>query len=230
MMLAVLNFKNLVDFEEQLQFLDDLSHADVQVDLKISPTLPVPNDFENFEIISQNLTIKERTVGEISPSVLHHLNISTSFIGHLERRKSLNEGLLIVRKRLENALENDIKPIISVGQYSNLELVTEELDILLKDQPITKPIIIAYESLASTEMGRALYSIDEIRDVHNKIREFMATHYPAIDYQLILGGHMDEVGSPIANAIGYDGVLIGDRYHTLASFQPVLNVLNNLSR
>ena len=31
-MLAVLNFKNLVDFEEQLQFLDDLSHADVQVD------------------------------------------------------------------------------------------------------------------------------------------------------------------------------------------------------
>ncbi|MGL5687381.1 MAG: triose-phosphate isomerase, partial [Weissella cibaria] len=168
-MLAVLNFKNLVDFEEQLQFLDDLSHADVQVDLKISPTLPVPNDFENFEIISQNLTIKERTVGEISPSVLHHLNISTSFIGHLERRKSLNEGLLIVRKRLENALENDIKPIISVGQYSNLELVTEELDILLKDQPITKPIIIAYESLASTEMGRALYSIDEIRDVHNKI-------------------------------------------------------------
>ena len=85
-MLAVLNFKNLVDFEEQLQFLDDLSHADVQVDLKISPTLPVPNDFENFEIISQNLTIKERTVGEISPSVLHHLNISTSFIGHLERR------------------------------------------------------------------------------------------------------------------------------------------------
>lgn len=74
-MLAVLNFKNLVDFEEQLQFLDDLSHADVQVDLKISPTLPVPNDFENFEIISQNLTIKERTVGEISPSEIGRAHV-----------------------------------------------------------------------------------------------------------------------------------------------------------
>ncbi|MFR4252791.1 MAG: triose-phosphate isomerase [Weissella confusa] len=229
-MLAVLNFKNLVDFELQKQFLNDLDNAEVQVELKIAPTLPVDNDHDKFEVISQNLTIKERTVGEISPSVLRSLGITTSFIGHLERRKSLNEGLLIVRKRLENALENDIKPIISVGQYSNLEMVTEELDILLLDQKITKPIIIAYESLASTEMGRALYSIDEIRDVHNTIRAFMKSNYPAIDYQLILGGHMDEVGSPIASAIGYDGVLIGDRYHTLEAFQPVLDVLNNLSR
>ena len=229
-MLAVLNFKNQVDFQEQQQFLQDLSEAEVNFDLKIAPTLPVANQYENFEIISQNLTIKERTVGEISPSVLRYLGIHTSFIGHLERRKTLNEGFLIVRKRLENALDNDITPIISVGQYSNLDLVTEELGILLKDEPITKPIIIAYESLASTEMGRALYSIDEIRDVHNKIREFMSEHYPTINYQLILGGHMDEVGSPIAAAIGYDGVLIGDRYHTLAAFQPVLDVLNNLNR
>src|SRR5699024_12200283 len=67
--------------------------------------------------------------------------ITTSFIGHLERRKSLNEGLLIVRKRLENALENDITPILSVGQYSNIEMVVEELGILLKDEPINKPKI-----------------------------------------------------------------------------------------
>ena len=40
-MLAVLNFKNLVDFELQKQFLNDLDNAEVQVDLKIAPTLPV---------------------------------------------------------------------------------------------------------------------------------------------------------------------------------------------
>lgn len=229
-MLAVLNFKNLVDFEQQKQFLTDLSQTTVDVDLKIAPTLPVPNTYDNFEVVSQNLTIKQRTVGEISPSVLQSLGITTSFIGHLERRKSLNEGLLIVRKRLENALENDITPILSVGQYSNIEMVVEELGILLKDEPINKPIIIAYESLASTEMGRALYSIDEIRDIHDAIRKFMKNNYPEISYQLILGGHMDEAGSPIANAIGYDGVLIGDRYHTLTDFQPVLDVLNKLSK
>lgn len=229
-MLAVLNFKNLVDFEQQKQFLTDLSQTTVDVDLKIAPTLPVTNTYDNFEVVSQNLTIKQRTVGEISPSVLQSLGITTSFIGHLERRKSLNEGLLIVRKRLENALENDITPILSVGQYSNIEMVVEELGILLKDEPINKPIIIAYESLASTEMGRALYSIDEIRDIHDAIRKFMKNNYPEISYQLILGGHMDEAGSPIANAIGYDGVLIGDRYHTLTDFQPVLDVLNKLSR
>lgn len=229
-MLVVLNFKNLVDFEQQKQFLTDLSQTTVDVDLKIAPTLPVTNTYDNFEVVSQNLTIKQRTVGEISPSVLQSLGITTSFIGHLERRKSLNEGLLIVRKRLENALENDITPILSVGQYSNIEMVVEELGILLKDEPINKPIIIAYESLASTEMGRALYSIDEIRDIHDAIRKFMKNNYPEISYQLILGGHMDEAGSPIANAIGYDGVLIGDRYHTLTDFQPVLDVLNKLSK
>lgn len=42
-MLAVLNFKNLVDFEQQKQFLTDLSQTTVDVDLKIAPTLPVPN-------------------------------------------------------------------------------------------------------------------------------------------------------------------------------------------
>ncbi|MFP7482083.1 triose-phosphate isomerase, partial [Weissella paramesenteroides] len=68
------------------------------------------------------------------------------------------------------------------------------------------------------------------RDIHDAIRKFMKTNYPEISYQLILGGHMDEAGSPIANAIGYDGVLIGDRYHTLAAFQPVLDVLNKLNR
>jgi triosephosphate isomerase len=229
-MLAVLNFKNLVDFKMQVDFLNELDKQELQVDLLISPTLPVKNEFQHFQVISQNLTIEKRTVGEISPSVLNYLGIDTSFIGHLERRKSLNEGLLIVRRRLANALKNNIRPLISVGQYNDLTLVTEELDTLLKDQDIQAPIIIAYESLASTEMGRALYSIDEIRDVHNTIRTFMAGHYPNIQYQLILGGHMDEVGSPIANAIGYDGVLIGDRYHTVEQFQPVLDVLNNLSR
>lgn len=229
-MLTVLNFKNLVDFKLQLKFLHDLSKATIQTELLVAPTLPLANDFNNFQIISQNLTIQERTVGEISPSVLSHLNINTSFIGHLERRKSLNEGLLIVRNRLANALQHHILPIISVGQYSNLDLVTEELDILLRNQNIQAPIIIAYENLASTEMGRALYSIDEIRDVHNRIRSFMSAHYPHIKYRLILGGHMDEVGSPIANALGYDGVLIGDRYQNFKAFAPVLKVLNNLSR
>jgi triosephosphate isomerase len=229
-MLAVLNFKNLVDFKQQIDFLTELDQQEIQVELLISPTLPVENKYAHFQIISQNLTIETRTVGEISPSVLEYLHIDTSFIGHLERRKSLNEGLLIVRRRLANALKNNIRPIISVGQYNDLTLVTEELDTLLNQQDIHAPVIIAYESLASTEMGRALYSIDEIRDVHNVIRDFMKAQYPDIEYRLILGGHMDEVGSPIANAIGYDGVLIGDRYHTVEQFQPVLDVLNNLSR
>lgn len=229
-MLAILNFKNLVDFKEQLTFMADLSQTQVDVNLMIAPTLPVQNNYDNFEVISQNLTIESRTVGEISPSVLDYLDIHTSFIGHLERRKSLNEGFLIVRRRLQNALKHDVLPIVSVGQYSNIEMVTEELDILLRDITINVPIIIAYESLASTEMGRALYSIDEIRDVHNAIRNFMSKNYSNINYKLILGGHMDEFGSPIANAIGYDGVLIGDRYHTLEKFQPVLDVLNKLSR
>ncbi|AOT56086.1 triose-phosphate isomerase [Weissella soli] len=229
-MIGVLNFKNLVDFEQQLQFLDDLSHEAVDFELYVAPTLPVASQYDNFKIVSQNLTIPTRTVGEISPSVLHHLNIDTSFIGHLERRKSLNEGLLIVRERLANALANNIRPILSVGQYSDIRLVVEELDTLLHAQPLAgRPIILAYESLASTELGKALYSIDELRDVHNNIRRYMAQNQPEVEYKFIVGGHMDEVGAPIAHALGYDGVLIGDRYHDVSAFKPVLTALNQLA-
>jgi len=39
-----------------------------------------------------------------------------------------------------------------------------------------------------------------------------------------------DLGINVAEKIGYDGVLIGDRYQEVTSFQPLIKTLNRIKR
>ncbi|WP_140921940.1 triose-phosphate isomerase [Apilactobacillus timberlakei] len=92
-----MNFKSKMDVTEQKNMMDDIEKYDFQHRLLVAPSLLEKNDRKNFEIISQNLSIKDRTVGEISPNALKYLGIKYSIIGHLERRISLNESYYLIQ-------------------------------------------------------------------------------------------------------------------------------------
>ena len=87
-----------------------------QHQLIIAPIIPNYDEY-HFDIAVQNLSIKGRNVGDLSPQHLKHYNINYAFVGHLERQKCLNETTRIIRSKLDNALQKDIVPIICVGNH-----------------------------------------------------------------------------------------------------------------
>ncbi|MDR3240817.1 MAG: triose-phosphate isomerase [Lactobacillaceae bacterium] len=234
-MICIVNFKTLMDFELQLKWLNDIANEEINFKLLIAPTLPLKNTHNNYEIISQNIAGLTRTVGEISGSVLQYENIKYAIIGHLERRKILNEDSAIINQRLKSCFAFDITPIICLGMHSGPDLVVRELKSIVKNVELTnRNIIIVYESKKSTLNGQAEYSFIEMQAVLKYLKEYITSlnkkHKGPRSVKYIMGGHVDEIGVQVANRLGYDGVLIGDRYKTVEAIEPVLVELNKLQK
>ena len=131
-MICIVNFKSLMCYKKQLQWLQDIEQLPLNFKLLVAPTLPEHNTYQNYEIIAQNISLAQRTVGEMSANVLKALDIRYAFVGHLERRKLLNETTDIIHERLANCLNNDMIPIICLGMHSGPDLVIRELKSILK--------------------------------------------------------------------------------------------------
>ncbi|MBZ5964583.1 triose-phosphate isomerase [Leuconostoc gelidum subsp. gelidum] len=233
-MICIVNFKNMMHYEKQLKWLQDIEREFLDFKLLVAPTLPEHNSYHNYEIIAQNISLVQRTVGEVSASVLNGLKIQYAFVGHLERRRLLNETTDLINERLINCLDNHIVPIICLGIHSGPDLVIRELKSILKNSDLSdQRVIIAYESLKSTQSNQPVYSYVEMEAVYLKLKQYMdeLTNSSGLSsYHLVMGGHINEEGINVAEKIGYDGVLIGDRYQEVTSFQPLIKTLNRIKR
>lgn len=104
-MLVVFNFKNQMSIKQQLELLEKFNQPiSKQHQLIIAPIIPDYNVY-HFDIAVQNLSIKGRNVGDLSPQHLKHYNINYAFVGHLERQKYLNETTRMIRSKIDNALQ-----------------------------------------------------------------------------------------------------------------------------
>jgi len=233
-MICIVNFKNIMHYEKQLKWLQDIEREFLDFKLLVAPMLPEHNRYHNYEIVAQNISLVQRTVGKVSASVLNGLKIQYAFVGHLERRRLLNETTDMISERLINCLHNHIVPIICLGIHSGPDLVIRELKSILKNSDLSdQRVIIAYESLKSTQSNQPVYSYVEMEAVYLKLKQYMdeLTNSSGLSaYHLVMGGHINEEGINVAEKIGYDGVLIGDRYQEVTSFQPLIKTLNRIKR
>lgn len=233
-MICIVNFKSLMCYKKQLQWLQDIEQLPLNFKLLVAPTLPEHNTYQNYEIIAQNISLAQRTVGEMSANVLKALDIRYAFVGHLERRKLLNETTDIIHERLANCLNNDMIPIICLGMHSGPDLVIRELKSILKNMDFMgQRIIVAYESLRSTQSNSSAYSYVEMEAVYLKLNQYLselAKNSNLASYSLVMGGYITAEGIFVARKIGYDGVLIGDRYQEVSAFQPIIEALNQVKK
>jgi len=101
--------------------------------------------------------------GEISPKELKSLGVKYVIIGHSERRQNLGETDEIVAKKIIATVNNNLTPILCVGETKEErasgkteEVVKRELKIglsLLANQPHTLNPIIAYEPIWAIGTG-----------------------------------------------------------------------------
>ncbi|MFS9337778.1 Triosephosphate isomerase [Streptococcus intermedius] len=214
-MLVVFNLKNQMSIEQQLELLEKFNKPiSKQHQLIIAPIIP-DYDKYHFDIAVQNLSMKGKSVGDLSPQHLKHYNINYAFVGHLERQKYLNETVRIIRSKIDNALQTEITPIICVGNHENpiFECATYLDGLNLQDNHI----IIAYEMLSATLKGEKDYSFTKVEENFQDLKNYLDNLSVKFrfTYQLIFGGGVNCEDIEQILTIGFDGILIGDRIGSL---------------
>ena len=132
----------------------------------------------NIKIGAQNMHWKETGAytGEVSAKMLKAIGVEYVIIGHSERRQYFNETDETVNLKLKAAFENELKPIICVGETleeretgTTVEIITSQTRLALEgltDEQV-KNTIIAYEPIWAIGTGKTATS----EDANNSIKE-----------------------------------------------------------
>jgi len=135
----------------------------------------------NIKIGAQNMHFAETGAytGEVSGKMLKSIGVEYVIIGHSERRQYYNETDESVNKKLKAAFENELKPIVCVGETleereagKTEEIITTQtrlaLDGLTPEQ--VKNTIVAYEPIWAIGTGKTATS----EDANNSIKSIRA--------------------------------------------------------
>lgn len=184
--------------QETLAFLDELRK--IQKDVKSE--FGIASSFTSLHTLKENKTIDMLVfaqdisehesgayTGQVSPSMLKELEIDGVIIGHSERRQYNSESDQVVNAKALNAINNDLIPVICVGEslddkQRDLTESVIEKQVKRATKGITNwsNVIIAYEPLWAIGTGEVA-SPKDAEQVCEFIREI--THK---DVRILYGG------------------------------------------
>ena len=191
----------------------------------------------NIKIGAQNMHFAEKGAytGEVSGKMLKAIGVEYVIIGHSERRQYFAETDETVNKKIKAAFENELKPIVCVGETleqreagSAFEVITEQtrkaLEGLTNDQ--VQNTIIAYEPIWAIGTGKTATAEDanesckKIRDEISKIYGQNVAEGVIIQY----GGSMKpENAKELLEMPDIDGGLIGGASLKAETFEKIVN-------
>ena len=132
----------------------------------------------NIKVGAENMHFAEKGAytGEVSGQMLKSIGVEYVIIGHSERRQYFNETDESVNKKVKAAFENELKPIVCVGETleqresgKTTEVITSQTRLALEglDKEQIKNTIIAYEPIWAIGTGKTATS----EDANNSIKE-----------------------------------------------------------
>ncbi len=175
--------------------------------------------------------------GEVSAPMLASLNISYCIVGHSERRKYFNEKGEILKLKILQLLNNNIRPIYCIGEDLTQRERGETLAVLqqqLKEglEGLTaeqlRRCVLAYEPVWAIGTGKAATE-EQVQQAHQFIRNTIAQIWGetvADSLTLLYGGSVKPENAAKLFAIAdVDGALVGGASLKAESFLPILNHL-----
>lgn len=155
--------------------------------------------------------------GQVSAESLREIGCSHVIIGHSERRTYAHENNSEIRKKIEQALQHNLTPILCIGEniqeYENgitktiLETQLEILKSIDQRMYASNGIIIAYEPVWSIGTGN-IPSLDHLNHVFSWITSFVKPAMPF--FRFLYGGSVNEHTIKILHTLdSLDGFLIG---------------------
>lgn len=155
--------------------------------------------------------------GNISPIMLKEFNIKYTIVGHSERRQFEKETNEIVAKKALNALNDDLIPIVCVGESleireKNKHLAFIEKQVLESTKGLDlKKAIIAYEPVWAIGTGK-VPTIEEIEEINSYIKTVLAkeNNLAESDINVLYGGSVKASNTKdITGLNSVNGVLVG---------------------
>lgn len=233
-MIIALNNKSNLNKEAFLSYQEKLRNIKSNQALILCPTYLNINLFnlENFSLGSQNVskTANGAYTGEISASDLKSSNVKYSIVGHSERREYQKESLSDINEKIKRLFENDIIPILCIGETKEerengkvTEILKSELETGIEGlTPEQKnKIIIAYEPIWSIGTG-IIPTNEEIIEVFNFIKTILPTN------KILYGGSAN-VGNidTLKQIKEIDGYLLGGLSLKPEELQIFINKIEN---
>ena len=179
----------------------------------------------NIKIGAQNMHFEEKGAytGEISGKMLKSIGVEYVIIGHSERRQYFNETDETVNKKIKTAFENNLKPIVCVGE------TLEERDAGIAYEIIENQTQKALEGLTEEQVANTIIAYEPIwaNEACKKIREKIAKMYGQnVGERVIIqyGGSMKpENAKELLEMSDIDGGLIGGASLKAESFAKIVN-------
>jgi triosephosphate isomerase len=173
--------------------------------------------------------------GEISAKLLTSVGCKYVIVGHSERRQYFFETNETVNLKVKRALENNLKPIVCVGETlkqreeeKHFKIIKEQVSNCLKeinsDDIIN--VVIAYEPVWAIGTGKTA-SPEQANEMHIYIRNVIGNLFnkSAVEKIIILyGGSMnDKNAKELLHMSDIDGGLIGGASLKSESFINIIN-------
>lgn len=177
-------------------------------------------DHRPFMVGAQNCHFEEKGAftGDISASMVHEVGCEYVILGHSERRNYHHESNKIVAKKLIQAHNHQLIPILCVGEDQKTREDKNHLEFIKKQIVESVPqdykfnrLVIAYEPIWSIGTGLTpdISDISEMADFIRKICEEELSKV-AKEFVILYGGSVSAKNAKfILDASNINGVLVG---------------------
>ena len=236
--------KNFVDAENFLtdlsEFLDDKDLLNKEVIIcPPSLYLELATDYADesqFRVGAQNVSNHDfgAYTGEVSAPMLSSIDCDYCIIGHSERRKYFNDTDDLVNAKLLTLQQNEIIPIICVGEtleereagITN-DVVSGQLEGAFRNVKIEDDIVIAYEPVWAIGTGKTATPV-QAQEIHSLIRNWLIENFGreiAESLPILYGGSVkpDNFKELLAQP-DIDGGLIGGASLDLEKFVSLIDI------
>lgn len=194
----------------------------------------------NIDLGAQNMFWQDNGAytGETSPTVLKELGCHYVIVGHSERRQYLHETNLMINKKIDQALDTKLVPIICIGETKDERhdgltdnVLYHQLKECLHGVHLIKgeDIIIAYEPVWAIGSGDVV-DADEAERVFKLINQVLIDIYPLTivrnNVRMIYGGGIDSSNiSSFSDIKLLDGFLVGGASLDTNKFKDIITAL-----
>jgi triosephosphate isomerase len=178
---------------------------------------------ELVSLAAQNMYFEQKGgfTGEISPIMLKEFGVKWVILGHSERRHIFGEENGLIALKVKTALENDLLPILCIGEK------LEEREAGLTNEILEKQLSAGFSEVGNQEAGKVAVAYepvwaigtgktatpDQAQDAHIHIRSWLTGHFDsgiAGQIRILYGGSVKpENVNELMALPDVDGALVG---------------------
>ena len=191
----------------------------------------------NIKIGAQNMHFAETGAytGEVSGKMLKSIGVEYVIIGHSERRQYYNETDESVNKKIKAAFENELKPIVCVGETleereagKTADIITNQTRLALEGltNEQVKNTIIAYEPIWAIGTGKTATSEDANNSIISIREEIKRIYGEDVSEAVIIqyGGSVKSSNAKeLFSTSDIDGGLVGGASLKPDEFSKIVN-------